>query len=410
MSPKNESSGSRNCWYWPLYPFTKICIAFTAAVLVAANYPAFEVPCAGMQDGKYGPHFETEWRYEHGWPLRYCRRESWREVATPLPTTELTSPWTPWLDAEDVHWLALVLDSVLAILSCFAAGAIAQRWRSKRKAIWQFTIADFLWLLAISGAILAWLGNIRSQQAKELRILTTQAQQLNTQAQQVNFGFVARGTSVPVYLPKSMKELYHRQFDRVLEFDADDGDARLATDLRRLLVLTRPEANANLGAYLQRLQQLEAIDFFMCGLHGEDPMSPVLRSLSPMPHLRGINLYDTDANDDDMLWLAKCPRLERICLIDTEITDVGLKRLCHLPNLRFLDVSSERLTNDGCRWIAEMSNLEELYVGSDRISDEGIEHLARLKKLKTLDLSTAASNGAIQSLRQSLPRCEVYNR
>jgi hypothetical protein len=404
MAREDEVSGRKmpaRRWYWPLYPSTKVVVTLAVAWLFCAIFPAVEVPHAGMSDGKYGPHFGYDSWLEHGWPLRYCERNGIRPTLTPSTafggTWEVAPPWTPWSELIAFRIAPLIIDVIVAAGICLATAVLAQWWRSRRRAVFQVSLLDILGFVGVLGILCAWIGYLRMEFVREERLVNANAARIS----------VERGAAIPAFLPQTIRERYHQLFDRVIEVRLE-GDARLASEFKHLLVLSRPWPNRELGNYLRQMPDLEAIDMFMQGLHSDrEPDYVGLRDLPPMRKLRGINLYDTDANDDDLEWLAKCHQLERICLINTEVTDAGLRHLSRLAKLRVLDVSSEHLTDACCDTLSRIGGLEELYVGSQHISDAGILVLGRLKGLKRLQLHTSASDSAVNALRTALPGCEV---
>jgi len=401
-------------WYWPPYGFTKIAVAFATLVAIFVNLPAVEVPHAGLHDGKYGPHFECVADYEHGWPLRYSQREPAIPVV-PQPARPPywieRSAWLPWDGPKYFDLNALIIDLIVAIGTVVCVALAAQWWRSRRRAIWQVRILDFLGLLAAIGFFCAWVGQPRLRQLSEDRMIEARARDREREGISISpfstSHYIERDVAVPAWLPKSIRERYRAHFGQVIEFHAD-GDARIATRFHSLLVLDRPEPNAHLADTLRRLPQLEAIDWCKGGTY--DPATQHhggLERLPSMPRLRGINLYETDADDADVAWLAKCPNLERICLFDTEVTDAGMRHLTSLKRLRILEVDARGLTNRACETIAQITSLEELYLGGREITDDGVLALSALQKLQQLRLDTSASPAAISELKRRMPKCSI---
>jgi len=392
-----------------MYFFTKIMVAFTVAILIFANLPAVEVPHAGLQDGKYGPHFECVTDYQHGWPLRYAHRDSVRQANPPVGGRqwEDASIWTPWNETKEFSWRALVCDFGFASIVVAASAVAVQRWRSKRRSVWQLKIIDFIGLLTLTGFFFAWIGGARLNRLHEEELLDLADERQGISREGARW--VERDTAVPVFLPPRVQAFYRSYFGQIIEFEAAQC-TDLANRFPNIIVLSRPDVTPSLGNVLRQLPNLEAIDWCMMGIHNADDDGRTAHlNLPPLPKLRGINLYESDANDDDLEWLSKCPNLERICLIDTEITDEGLRYLVKLERLRILDVEGQKLTDDACQSIARMKNLEELYVRGKQFSDQAILNLSKLTKLKKLHLSTSPSNSIVAELRRKLPQCEVDN-
>lgn len=386
-------------WFWPPRLLTLVVAGCVLSVALLANFPAIEVPHAGLTEGTYGLHFDIEKQYEHGWPLVYSRR--WL-----LPLTaanDAISPWQPWDRPDEWSTFRLLVDLAVWSAAILAAGAAAQYWRSRRRAIWQLDLRDLLLLTGAACVVFAWVAASRWEHGREQALLA-EFRERNGNPQMEH----EVAASVPAWWPDSLQGRYREVFNRTCLYRSS-GDTDLACQHRRVITLRETAFHREFPQHLRQMPGLEALDLSYTRLLYFDAtrQATLLRDLSPLPNLRGINLYGTNVTDSDMAWLAACPRLEVIDLSDTAIGDHGLALLAKLPRLRVLRIDSRRVSDAGCRRIAEMTSLEELNLGSRNVHDAGVGELARLTNLRRLKLTSRASPATIAALRQQLPACVI---
>jgi hypothetical protein len=393
---------ARSRWFWPPYPVTFVAIGSILVVALFANFPAVEVTRPRLDgNGKYGPHFELISEYQHGWPVRYSRRDSFKVLAEPMGIlySERASPWTPWSDSLDFSSSALLVNAFAWLAILLSGAVLVQFWRSRRRAIWQLRLVDLLGIVTAIAAMIAWY-----------------TQQRTTRRDERNLAIAAHGVAVsltddlgaatPAWLPEKWRQRYLQEFGRVQYFSGHEGTA---SHFPHLLVLQSPNAGPEFGELLRRMPQLEALDMFMGGFHQDDEhlSFTAMREMPPMPNLRGVNLYDTNVTDADLVWLSKCPRLECIDLTGVKISDAGLEHLTGLTRLRVLSVAGDGITDRGCQLLARISSLEDLSLDSFHVTDAGLAELPRLKRLKRLQIEAAISDRAIARLRKEMPACEI---
>ena len=394
QTPKGESAKFRSP-----RRFTLVVVGCVVAVACLASFPAVETPHAGLEQETYGLHFGIVPQLEHGWPLRYVRRTPPSSNAPHEPL----SPWQPWQGVQSLSLASLALDLVVWVLVLFTAGAAAEYWRSRRRAIWQLDLRDLLLLTGAAAAAFAWLAATRADQLREVGLLAEFRERNGNPQMQHEVG-----TSVPAWWPDWLQGRWREALNRTI-FYRSSGDTDLACQHRHVLTLRETAFHRDFPKHLRQMPGLEALDLSYTRLPYFDAtgQATLLRDLAPMPHLCGINLYGTNATDADMAWLAACPKLEVIDLSDTRIGDHGLKLLSELPRLRTLAIDCDRISDHGCRSIARLSALEELSLGSRNIHDEGVLALASLKSLRQLKISATASEATFAALRAKLPQCEV---
>jgi len=387
-------------WHWPPRPFTFAVAVCVLAIAFVVNFPAVEVPHADLREGTYGLHFEIVREYEHGWPACYARRE----LASKSSSGAALSAWRPWEGVSEWSVVGLLVDLGLWGLVLIVAGAGAQYWRSRRRAIWQLDLRDLLVLTGVVGLMCAWGVYQRSALLHEREILASHRARGHGVPSEI------RDARVPLFLPASVQERYRSLFGRICYFTSD-GDSDLACQFRHLVTLSERNPRPDFAEHLRQMPQLEALHLRYANLPYFDVtrQATILHDAPPLPNLRGINLYDTNVTDADMEWLSTCPRLEVIELSETDIGDHGLAHLAKLTRLRRLTISSDRISDRGCRAIAEMPALEELSLASRNIHDAGAIELARLRTLRDLNISAGASEEAFDALRRELPQCKLVS-
>ena len=122
----------------------------------------------------------------------------------------------------------------------------------------------------------------------------------------------------------------------------------------------------------------------------------------------GVQLLDTAASNDDLLYLADVPLCERIWLSETRVTDEGILHLRACPKLRFLALNNTQITDHGLQTIAEFKTLESLSLDNTQVTDAGLVHLQSLPNLKELWLrGTGITDAGYRQLQAALPRCEI---
>ena len=346
---------------WQPRPFTLVVVGCVAVLAFFACFPAIEAPHANLRDETFGLHFNLLTEYEHGWPVRYARRELSHRTAAEGPP----SAWRPWDGPGRWSTSGLLMDLLFWGLVIVLAGVGAQRWRSQRRAVWQLGLRDLLILTGIAGVAFAWLADQRAEYLRERASQSSSAcgrampPRITRSAPACRPGGPNRGkhiaancstglaTSIPAAIPTS---------------PASTGTWLLCANSR---------FTPNFPSICGKCSRLEAIDLCFVELPYFDAtrQATILRDLAPLLNLRGINLCKTNATDADMAWLASCPRLEVINLSQTNIGDRGLAQLAKLPRLRNLSVSSDRISDRGCKLIGQIQSLEELSLASRNIHD-----------------------------------------
>lgn len=143
-----------------------------------------------------------------------------------------------------------------------------------------------------------------------------------------------------------------------------------------------------------------------------------LATLNP-DDLYGLNLRNTNVNDDSLAHVGRLTGLRNLDLDGTRITDVGTRHLRPLnrlieirmdgfgateagfgvgdetlrtmaigrwSELKTVSVSRSKVTDKGVAALALLKSLVSVDIGGTNVSDAGVEHLKRLPLLKTLSL------------------------
>ena len=115
-------------------------------------------------------------------------------------------------------------------------------------------------------------------------------------------------------------------------------------------------------------------------------------------------------NDDALRHVASLRHLTALDLDRTPVTDAGLVHLMQLSRLRELALRGTRVTASGLAHLAALEALEELQLAScGQVTDRALAPLIKLKSLRKLAIGgTGLTPTGLQSLRASMPDCEIY--
>jgi len=150
-----------------------------------------------------------------------------------------------------------------------------------------------------------------------------------------------------------------------------------------------------------------------------------------------VDLSDSSASDEDLLWIGKVTSIENLNLNRTKISSEGLRHLTGLSNLQLLGLAQTeiddrgvehlachgklwslmldetKVTDDGLVHLERMTDLTEwLGLSKTKVSDVGLVHLRACKSLRHLNLlGTQVTTAGVQDLQRSLPNAEIsFNR
>ncbi len=114
--------------------------------------------------------------------------------------------------------------------------------------------------------------------------------------------------------------------------------------------------------------------------------------------------------DEDLACLSKLTGLKWLQLGPHEgISDAGMAHLAGLTSLERFGIGGAGLTDNGLAYLANMKKLDHLTLTGD-FTDDGLRHLEGLTELSYLNVTSegAFSNGALDRLRKSLPKIQVF--
>src|SRR6187402_1399423 len=103
------------------------------------------------------------------------------------------------------------------------------------------------------------------------------------------------------------------------------------------------------------MRYLEGLHLVFSGFHRSEDgvLNQGLSHVPTLRRLKGINLFDTGVNDEDLIWLSKCSQLETVYFqAEDGLTDNGIGHLRQLPQLKRLGIESRhdkcQITDLGC--------------------------------------------------------------
>lgn len=107
-----------------------------------------------------------------------------------------------------------------------------------------------------------------------------------------------------------------------------------------------------------------------------------------LPHLKTIDLGETQVTNDGLQELARLPNLESVYLDQTGVTDDGVKALAGLPRLAWLDLNGTKVTAKSAENLAACKALHHLFVNGANLGPAEVKHIATLSKLRTLEVGS----------------------
>jgi hypothetical protein len=194
----------------------------------------------------------------------------------------------------------------------------------------------------------------------------------------------------------------------------DAGLAHLR-DSRRLTSLALPDIYAtrrtatpfNISdcglACLEGLTELRAIS-----LHSDRITGQGLNRLPANTQLRALNLQCPQIADDDLRHLASLKNLSSLYLVNSRIAGTGFRHLTS-SKLSLVQIASPHVGDEAIESLAKLPELETLRIDSDNLTVRGLRQLSAAPKLKLLLLRSSVSDAEISALKQSMPRCTIYN-
>ncbi len=138
------------------------------------------------------------------------------------------------------------------------------------------------------------------------------------------------------------------------------------------------------GALSFESQESALVTFSAVSLRGKLDDAAFGKLAAVLPHLVTADLSATLITDKSVALLKSATRLRLVRLAETGVTDSAIETLLTLPTLESINFHGTKITDSGVLKLAAMPNLKRLYLWQ-----------------------TAVTPGAVKSLQQKLPDCEI---
>lgn len=305
--------------------------------------------------GQYGPHFDVEERFEHGFPFTYVSRGR---------SLTLGGDRSPGFfdivhNVEQFDALNLIVNVVIGVAALVTSVLVCNAWLQRKKRLAQLSTLEMLLCVGSVACIAAVYSHARSDYLRELGVLqalTARSGSASEFRQDVTW---SRGG--PTWLRRLIGDVPFRVFDRVVALEATGEQLEYVIALKqvRAVRVTGTVSNLQLKS-LEQLPNLETLDLSFVALVEEfetiDADGVVLEPylcLPTMLTLRGINLYDTAFKGD------------------------GLEAI---PSIEVLDLTATDIGDESVGALATLAELKQLLLGNTKFSDAGINRLRELHR------------------------------
>lgn len=289
--------------------------------------------------GQYGPHFQTEAVYQHGFPFTYL----WRSTPEQLTVGSVSAVWSVRKHVTRFEPLHLAANLIIGLIVVWLTFFLCTKLLKSKKCLLQISAMELLLIVGVLASCAGVYSHARTIHLHELSIV----QKIGASDAR-DIVWKRRG---PSWLRQIVGDTLFRAFDRVVAVRIEGNQLEHATALREVKVVWINDyvSDSQLRA-LTELPHLEALDLSFVILVEEaevvDEHGVVLEqylTLPQMPKLRGLNLHGTAFRGDG---LAKLRSIEVLDLTDTDIDDESIDALLSLSNLKRLLIS-ETDVSDG---------------------------------------------------------------
>ncbi|RPH38816.1 MAG: hypothetical protein EHM91_13290, partial [Planctomycetota bacterium] len=138
-----------------------------------------------------------------------------------------------------------------------------------------------------------------------------------------------------------------------------------------------------------------------------------LERLSGLPHLRSLDLENTDVRGPGLAFVGNLRTLESLNLTLCPVTDEPLSALGELTRVKVLGLASTRVTGVGFRFLQNLKTLENLNLHNTPVNDAGLEWIGKMSSLVRLEIVhtqfTDAGAGSLAGL-VNLERLQLGSR
>ncbi len=121
-------------------------------------------------------------------------------------------------------------------------------------------------------------------------------------------------------------------------------------------------------------ERLPAKPIVKVDLSFSDLNANTLSLVGGLPHLRYLNLLETETTDEDLEPLCGLMELRSLNLMSTRLRGAGLVRLSVLVQLQSLNLQATQVGDQGLSNIREFPSLRELDLAFTNITDRGLAH------------------------------------
>jgi hypothetical protein len=111
-----------------------------------------------------------------------------------------------------------------------------------------------------------------------------------------------------------------------------------------------------------------------------------LERLKGLPHLRTLDLENTNVRGPGLVFVGKLRTLESLNLTLCPVTDEPLSALGELTRIKVLGMASTRVTGVGFRFLQNLKTLENLNLHNAPVDDAGLEWIGRMSSLIRLEI------------------------
>ena len=426
--PANDQSHPA---FGKLHLSTVIFLVLLFAALLLTSIPGQIVLTPYLfTPGQCGPDFrQMSETCRHGWPWPFLVREG---VVAGVPPAWRLSLWNLTEGVVSLNWAMFAADLGVWLLCLLIGGVVFERWRRRRRRLFQFYLIDIMAVfLVVACGLSYWAANAQCHVDQEK--IVEQIRQLQAENP---FDWAVWTPGGPTWLRRVLGDRPFAPLDRVIGLEVDGRAIPRLSGLHTLKVLTVSEtiSNRQLDHAAGELPELEALDldWDQVARESKEEQSGYDECYLRIPRLsrlRGLNLYQIAFRGDG---LEQLKDVEVLDLTDTDIADEAMPKLAGLCNLKDLSLTGTNVTNTGLRHLSRLDKLESLGLGCFGISDAGLQHLKGLKQLSVLDLhgaqitdeglkdlaglsklrlldlsSTAVTVDGVRRLQRALPRCRI---
>lgn len=118
-----------------------------------------------------------------------------------------------------------------------------------------------------------------------------------------------------------------------------------------------------------------------------------IAALAKLPSVRSVDLALTDANDQQVMKLAKL-NLRDLYLKQTLVTDESIPAIARFAELEKLQLAETGVTDAGVNQLGGLARLTHLWLDDTAVSDDCLATIGKLEKLEVLSLNRTQVTGS----------------